>query len=233
MLSGSSWTTLQSFLPVQCYPKSIKTTLKRIFSCALFSGASCCTLHKVFTCGMLSQKYCLRQHLTGFFLCNIVWSLLDNIGQDFFLSNVVPGLTDNFHEEYNLWNDLLTMLEQQCIGLLSSQCCLNTPKTTLHKKITHAMLVQGRKNMFLQENKQPIQCCLDLPELTLHKKITFAMLGHCPQTTLHRKIFYNFVRINLGQLWIRKLLVQCWPRAHRYTFTGRPTFSNMSGVACF
>ena len=62
------------------------------------------------------------------------------------------------------------------------------------------MLVQGRKNMFLQENKQPIQCCLDLPELTLHKKITFAMLGHCPQTTLHRKIFYNFVRIDLGQL---------------------------------
>ena len=29
MLSGSSWTTLQSFLPQQCHPKSIKTTLSQ------------------------------------------------------------------------------------------------------------------------------------------------------------------------------------------------------------
>ena len=48
---------LQMFLPVQCSPKSIKTTLDRFFSFAMFSGASCTTLHKVFTCTMLSQEY--------------------------------------------------------------------------------------------------------------------------------------------------------------------------------
>ena len=55
------------------------------------------------------------------------------------------------------------------------------------------------------------------------------MLAYCPLTTLHRKIIYNFVWIYLGQHCISKLLAQCWPRAHRYSFTGKPAFSN---VAC-
>ena len=45
------------FLPVQCCPISIKTTLNRIFSCVMFSGGSRTTLHKIFTCAILSQKY--------------------------------------------------------------------------------------------------------------------------------------------------------------------------------
>ena len=45
------------------------------------------------------------------------------------------------------------MLGQQCIGLLSSQYCLNTSKTILHKKNTCAMLAQGRTDMLSQENK--------------------------------------------------------------------------------
>ena len=54
------------FLPVQCCPKSIKTTSNRIYSWVMFSGgswtnctmlprANWTTLHKVFTCAMLSQ----------------------------------------------------------------------------------------------------------------------------------------------------------------------------------
>ena len=113
------------------------------------------------------------------------------------------------------------MLEKHCIGLLSSQCCLNTSKTTLHKKDTYT-------------KKILVQCWSSaLPDPTLHKKITFAMLTYCPQTTLHRKKIYNFVWIYLGQHCIKKLLAQCWPREHRYTFAGKPAFPNMSGGLFF
>ena len=43
------------------------------------------------------------------------------------------------------------------------------------------------------------------------QEITCTMLIHSPQTTLHKKIIYNFVWIYLGQHCTRKLLVQCWP----------------------
>ena len=42
-------------------------------------------------------------------------------------------------------------------------------------------------------------------------EITCAMLTHSPQTTLHKKIIYNFVWIYLSQRCTRKLLVHCWP----------------------
>ena len=59
------------------------------------------------------------------------------------------------------------------------------------------------------------------------------MLTRYPLMTLHRKIIYNFVWIYPGQHYIRKLLAQCRPRAHRYTFAGKPAFSNMSGGLFF
>ena len=45
------------FCPVQCCPKSIKTTLNRIFSYTMLSEASQTTLHRALTCAMLSQEY--------------------------------------------------------------------------------------------------------------------------------------------------------------------------------
>ena len=45
------------FSAVQCFPKSIKTTLHRTFSYAMLSGAFRTTLHKVFTRVMLSEEY--------------------------------------------------------------------------------------------------------------------------------------------------------------------------------
>ena len=65
------------YLLVQCCPKNIKTTLNRIFSCAMLSGASRTTLNRIF------------------FLCNAVWNLLGNIAQGFYLCNVGSWLTDN------------------------------------------------------------------------------------------------------------------------------------------
>ena len=41
------WEYCIEFLPVQCFPKSIKRTLHRIFSYTNLSGASCTTLHRV------------------------------------------------------------------------------------------------------------------------------------------------------------------------------------------
>ena len=58
----------------KCCPRSIKTTLHRVFSCALLSGASRTTLIRVFTSVMLFQEY------------------LDNITQDFFLCNIVLSI---------------------------------------------------------------------------------------------------------------------------------------------
>ena len=62
------------FLPVQCCPKSIKTTLNRVFSCAMFSGANWTTLDKVFTCAMLSQYKSIKTTLSRFFP---VWCFLE------------------------------------------------------------------------------------------------------------------------------------------------------------
>ena len=66
MLSGVSWSILHWVLPVQCCPKSITTTLNRVFSCRMLSGATWTTLHKVF----FQQNVvltALRQHWTGCF----------------------------------------------------------------------------------------------------------------------------------------------------------------------
>ena len=65
----SSWaclTILQRFWPAQCCPKSVMTTLHRVFCYIKLSGASWETLHKVFSCAILSQEY-LRQFYTWFF----------------------------------------------------------------------------------------------------------------------------------------------------------------------
>ena len=152
MLSGSSWTTFQRFLPGKCCPKSIKTKLNRLFSCAMFSGASWTTLHNVlYLCYVVPNV--LPNIDQGFFLCNVAWSLLDIITQGFYLFNVGLWLTDNFYEENNLCNVVLIILGQNCIGLLFSQCCLNTSDPTLHKKITCAMLAKGGTGIFSQEDK--------------------------------------------------------------------------------
>ena len=70
------------FLPVQCCPKTIKTTLNMIYSWVMFCGGSWTTFHKIFTCVMLPKS--IRQHWTGSF------SVLCSIAPDFYLCNVVP-----------------------------------------------------------------------------------------------------------------------------------------------
>ena len=64
---------------------------------------------------------------------------------------VGPWLTGNFYEENNLYNVISTMSGQHFIGILFSQCCPNTSETTLHKRITCAMLSQSTQTCFLRK----------------------------------------------------------------------------------
>ena len=56
-LSGASHQHCIGFSAVQCCSKSIKTTLHKILSYAMLSGASQIILHRVVTYAMFSQKY--------------------------------------------------------------------------------------------------------------------------------------------------------------------------------
>ena len=42
----------------------------------------------------------------------------------------------------------MIMLGQDCIGISSSECCLNTSETTSHDKITCEMLAQNAQLYF-------------------------------------------------------------------------------------
>ena len=80
---------------------------------------------------------------------------------------------------------------------------------------------------FLQENLRNVvlnylgqHCIKQLP-------------AQCRQFSPTGHSLVNIFQIRLRQNCTRKLLVQCWPRAHRYTFAGIPAASNMSGDLFF
>ena len=71
----------------------------------------------------------------GFFLCNVVWSLLGNIAQGFCLCNIVPRVlqhywTGSFHVQMQC---CLEPLGQHCIRFSPMQSCPKSIKTTLNK----------------------------------------------------------------------------------------------------
>ena len=77
------------FLPVQCCPKNITTTLNRFFhvQCCLEPLGQHCTRFLPVQC---SPKCIKTTSNKSFFLCNVIWSILDDNAQDFYLYNVVP-----------------------------------------------------------------------------------------------------------------------------------------------
>ena len=133
-----------------------------------------------------------------------------NIAQGIYQCNVGPWLTNNFSKQNKLCNVVSTKLGQHCIGISYTQCCPNTSETTLHTKITCAILVLSAQ-----------QCVC--------RKITYIILswsawGNIAQnsylcnvdtllTTVHSLV--NVVQIRLRQCCTRKLLLQCCPRPHR------------------
>ena len=61
--------------------------------------------------GVVLIHYCIM-----FFLCNVVWSLLDNIAQGFNPRNAVPGVLRQHYTGFFLVHRCLESLGQHCIG---------------------------------------------------------------------------------------------------------------------
>ena len=103
---------------------SQENTCARVSFLIKFAGLRPATLLKI----SLWHRYFPSEHLESLLLFGPILhkeiSYLWNVGQEGY----------NVYEEDNLYNAVSTMLEQHCLGLLFSQCCLNTSKTTLHKK---------------------------------------------------------------------------------------------------
>ena len=141
---------------VQCCPKKIKTTLKKVFL------VRCCLQpqghHYIgFFLWNIVPKV-LRQHCTGFFLCNVIYSLLGNIAQGFYLCNV--GQRE---------------FRQHWTRFFPVQCCLEP----LEKHCTRLLPVQcwPMVNRQLFWVKEPIQCCNYQDGTTLHMNTVYSMLS--------------------------------------------------------
>ena len=128
----------------------------------MLSETSWTTLHKVLACAMLSQKYEDNIDL-DYFLCNVVWSLLDNIVQDLYLFNVGPWPTDYFYKENNPCNMLWPCWDNiaQCFYLLNV-CPWRTDN--FYKENILCNIGHARTTLYNQ-------CWLDTSEKTLHKKL--------------------------------------------------------------
>ena len=148
----------------------------------MLSGVSRATLHRVFACAMLSQEY---YNITeqNCFMCNVVWSLLDNIAQGFYLCNVVPRvlrqhwtklfpcnvvwrLLDNIAQGFYLWNVVQGELRQYWTGLFLVQCCLEP-----HGQHCLGYLL--------------VQCCPKSFKTALNRIFPYAVLSGISWATLH------------------------------------------------
>ena len=127
------------FLPMQCCPNSTETTLKRIFSCALLSGASRASLHRIFyLCHIVPRV--LRQHWTWFFP---VKCCLESLGQHYakFLPvqccpKRIKTTLKRIFSSAMLSEAWTTTLHRD----FSMQCCPKSIKTTLNRTFSCAML---------------------------------------------------------------------------------------------
>ena len=97
-----------------------------------------------------------RRHRLHFFLCIVAWSLKDNTAQGSYLCNIVirnilfKVVLIFFGRHCICKNHVQCCLRasQHCIRILFRRCCLNTPETTLYKKITCAMLAKVHSHLF-------------------------------------------------------------------------------------
>ena len=155
--SGASRTTPNTTFPVQCCPTGVFRQ-----HCTGFWPVQCC-LRQHWVGFFPARCYLepLGQHCTGFLS---VQYCPKSISWDNFAQEKLLEVQDNTVYEKNLFNVVLIILEQHCIGknpvqccprgsqycliIWSSQCYLNTSRTTLHKKITCAMLAQSTQSSF-------------------------------------------------------------------------------------
>ena len=187
-------------LPVQCCPKSIKTTLNSIFSqCILFWSLLDNMARGFYLCKVdpwLTDNFYEENNLFAI-LSSSMWA---NIAQGNYLCNV-GLLTDNSLQQNNLYHAVSIKLGQHCIGVFYIPWCPKTSGTTLHKKITYLCNIGIEcTDIFLQENnlRNVVLVCLGQHGTRTITCTMQAMFGHSPQfnqcflntalTTLKKKI---------------------------------------------
>ena len=112
---------------------------------------------------------------------------------------------------------------------ITSAMLTHSPWTTLHRKIIcNVVLIYVGQHC---ARKLPVQCWPMVNRQLFHSKITYRMLclsrwEYCLANVV-KYVWDNIAQENY--LRKRKLLVQCWLRTYRYTFSGKPAVSNMSG----
>ena len=91
MLSGVSWATLHRFF-TNVVPRVLRQHWTGFFSFSMLPRVSRTTLNKIFPVQCCHRSIKTILHML-FSPCNIVWRLLNNIGQGFYQCNVVPRET--------------------------------------------------------------------------------------------------------------------------------------------
>ena len=132
-----------------------------------------------------SPKSDVIQTTLGFFLCNVVWSLLGNIAQSFCLCNVVLRVFWHYWTGFFHVKCFLEALGQHCTRFLPVQCCPKSIKTTLNRIFSCAMLCAGffPVQCRLQPIGQyctkllPVQCCPKSIKATLSRFFSCAMFS--------------------------------------------------------
>ena len=113
----------------------------------------------------IAEKWCevmpfeWHYNTLDFFLCSVVWSLLDNIAQGFYLYNFVPRVLRQYWTGFFPVCCCLEPQGQHCTKVLKLlvQCCPKRIKTTLNRIFSWAML-------------------FGVSRTTLHRVFTCAML---------------------------------------------------------
>ena len=112
---------------------------------------------------------------------------------------------------------------------ITSAMLTHSPWTTLHRKIIcNVVLIYVGQHC---ARKLHVQCWPMVNRQLFQIKITYRMLCLSKWEYCLANIV-EYVWDNIAQenyLRKRKLLVQCWLRTYRYTFSGKPAVSNMSG----
>ena len=155
MLGASRTILHRAFYLCNDCPKSIKTTVNRIFPDAMLSGVSKTTLHKVFRVQRCPKRYSWDNIAQIKILCSIVKEAPNIIAQVKTLYNVVLEAPENSALEKVLFNAVFIHfvqlgtgqnpmqcfprgLRQHCISKNPVQYCLNNIGTTLFRSKSYA-----------------------------------------------------------------------------------------------
>ena len=81
----------------------------------------------------IPEEMLFRRHCIGFFLCNVVCGLLDNIALNFCLCKVVPRVLRHYWTGFFLVQCFPDPQWHHCLGCLPVQCYPNSINTSLNR----------------------------------------------------------------------------------------------------